>query len=132
MNQRWTDLTEISYDEMVDLAKMNAEERGEIRQFLGYKKIVNTCSRLRGMSTSGCGWTLARQAKQRRTIRGVYKRGYATWTSMLLRGVRDPFCPTDRDDMEYPKSDGWPEWFSHGWTLQEMIAPNNVQCFDTN
>ena len=72
MDQRWTDLTEISYDKMVDLAKMNAEGRDEIRQCLGYKKIVNTCSRLREMSMSGCGWTLAanQQVKQRITIRG--------------------------------------------------------------
>ena len=30
----------------------------------------------------------------------------------------------------YPNSNGWPEWFSRGWTLQEMIAPRNVRFFN--
>ncbi|KIM68132.1 hypothetical protein SCLCIDRAFT_1006621 [Scleroderma citrinum Foug A] len=31
---------------------------------------------------------------------------------------------------KYPKSNGWPEWFSRGWTLPEMITPRDVQFFD--
>ena len=55
--------TEVIYDEMVVLAKMNAEERDETRQRLGYKILV---SRLRGMGVGG--HLLHRQARQRRTI----------------------------------------------------------------
>ena len=38
--------------------------------------------------------------------------------------------PTRSDNKTYPNSNGWPEWFSRGWTLQEMIAPGNVQFFN--
>ncbi|KIM52946.1 hypothetical protein SCLCIDRAFT_32280 [Scleroderma citrinum Foug A] len=32
----------------------------------------------------------------------------------------------------YPDFRGWPEWFLHGWTLQELIAPSNVEFFNKN
>ena len=38
--------------------------------------------------------------------------------------------PTVRDEGRYPNSNGWPEWFSRSWTLQEMIAPSTVQFFN--
>ena len=43
LSHRWIDPTEVDYEEIVDLAKMNMEERDEIRQRQGYKKILNTC-----------------------------------------------------------------------------------------
>ena len=39
LSRRWIDP---HYEEMVDLAKVNAEDRSEIRQRLGYKKILDT------------------------------------------------------------------------------------------
>ena len=47
-----------------------------------------------------------------------------------LHGLDDSFIPTEKDDEKYRKSNGWPEWFSRGWTLQEMIAPRNLQFFN--
>ena len=38
----WIDPTEVDYEEMVDLAKMDSQERNVIRGRLGYK-IVDTC-----------------------------------------------------------------------------------------
>ena len=38
--------------------------------------------------------------------------------------------PRLNDKIWYRNSKGWPEWFSRGWTLQEMIAPRNVQFFN--
>ena len=40
------------------------------------------------------------------------------------------FFPHRSSKNRYPNSKGWPEWFSRGWTLQEMIAPRNVQFFN--
>ena len=40
--------------------------------------------------------------------------------------------PTEKDDGKYHKSNGWPEWFSRGWTLQEVIAPRDLQFFNKN
>ena len=44
----------------------------------------------------------------------------------------DGFFPTQQDATRYPRSNGWPEWFLCGWTLQEMIALSDVQFFNKN
>ncbi|KAL4070108.1 hypothetical protein V8B97DRAFT_1917823 [Scleroderma yunnanense] len=49
---------------------------------------------------------------------------------VYLHDVPGASFPTESDNEKYHKSNGWPEWFSHGWTLQEMIAPGNVQFFN--
>ena len=43
LSHRWVDSTEVDYEEMVDLAKMDRQEQDEIRSRQGYKKIVETC-----------------------------------------------------------------------------------------
>ncbi|KIM57281.1 hypothetical protein SCLCIDRAFT_1143588, partial [Scleroderma citrinum Foug A] len=48
---------------------------------------------------------------------------------VYLHDVHYPFFPTTLHNM-YHKSNGWPEWFSCGWTLQEMIVPRDVQFFN--
>ena len=47
-----------------------------------------------------------------------------------LHDVSGPSFPTVEDEESYLCSYGWPEWFSRGWTLQELIAPSNVQFFN--
>ena len=49
-----------------------------------------------------------------------------------LHDVDGSSFPTEKDDGKYHKSNGWPEWFSRGWTLQEMVAPRNLQFFNKN
>ena len=43
LSHRWIDPTEVDYEEMVDLAKMDRQEQDEVRGRLGYKKLVDTC-----------------------------------------------------------------------------------------
>ncbi|KAG6329113.1 hypothetical protein ID866_9976 [Astraeus odoratus] len=33
---------------------------------------------------------------------------------------------------EFRGSSGWPEWFTRGWTLQELIAPKEMHFFNKN
>ncbi|KAL4070100.1 hypothetical protein V8B97DRAFT_2047969 [Scleroderma yunnanense] len=47
-----------------------------------------------------------------------------------LHNIPGASFPTESDKEKYHESNGWPEWFSHGWTLQEMIALENVQFFN--
>ena len=138
MSHRWINPTEVNYEEMVDLAKMNAEERDEIRQRQGYKKILATCQQARSdkyewVWVDTCCIDKRSSAELSEAINSMY-RWYANSRVCYayLHDVHGDFFPADTDGMEYPKSDGWPEWFSHGWTLQEMIAPNNVQFFNMN
>ena len=138
LSHRWINSTEVDYEEIVDLAKMNVEDRNEIRRRLGYKKILDTCAQAR---RDGYEWVWVdtccidkrSSAELSEAINSMY-RWYANSRVCYayLHDAHDPSFLTKKDKKKYPKSAGWPEWFSRGWTLQEMIAPGNVQFFNTN
>ena len=121
LSHRWIDPTEVNYEEMVDLAKMDKQEQDEIRNRQGYKKIVNACKQAQ---KDRCEWVwidtccIKKQssAKLSEAINLMYwwyanaKICYA-----YLHDVDGSF-PTYGRKM-YHKSLGWPEWFSRGWTL---------------
>ena len=136
LSHRWIDPTEVDYEEMIDLAKMDREERDEICGRLGYKKIVNTCQQAK---QDGYEWVWIdtccidkrSSAELSEAINSMY-RWYenAKTCYAYLHDVDGPSLPTEEDKEKYHKSNGWPEWFSRGWTLQEMIAPRNLQFFN--
>ena len=138
LSHRWIGDTEVDYDEMVDLAKMQKGERDEIRERAGYKKILDTCLQAK---KDGYDWAWVdtccidkrSSADLSEAINSMY-RWYANAKACYayLHDVDGSSFPTEKDDEKYPKSNGWPEWFSRGWTLQEMIAPSNVQFFNEN
>ncbi|KAI5995226.1 hypothetical protein EDC04DRAFT_1211939 [Pisolithus marmoratus] len=47
-----------------------------------------------------------------------------------LHDVEESAFPTKPDDSKFDRSNGWPEWFMRGWTLQELIAPKQVEFFN--
>ena len=136
LSHRWIDSTEVDCEEMIDLAKMDREEQDEVRGRLGYKKIVDTCKQAK---QDGYEWVWVdtccidkrSSAELSEAINSMY-RWYANAKACYayLHDVDGPSFPTKPDDEKYPKSKGRPEWFSRGWTLQEMIAPNDVQFFN--
>ena len=138
LSHRWIGDTEVNYDEMADLAKMEKGERNQIRERIGYKKILHTC---RQAKKDGYEWVWVdtccidkrSSAELSEAINSMY-RWYANAKACYayLHDVDDSSFPTKKDDDKYPKSNGWPEWFSRGWTLQEMIAPSDVQFFNEN
>jgi len=136
LSHRWI-AQEVDYNEMVKLAKM-VEERDEIRQRDGYRKILQSCEQAQ---KDGYGWLWVdtccidkrSSAELSEAINSMY-RWYenAKVCYAYLHDVPDPWFPTVSDDEKYPDFGGWPEWFSRGWTLQELIAPSNVQFFNKN
>ena len=138
LSHRWIDPTEVDYEEMVDLAKMDKQEQDEIRGRLGYKKIADTCRRAK---EDGYKWVWVdtccidkrSSAELSEAINSMY-RWYANAKICYayLHDVVGSCFPTFPDSGKYRKSNGWPEWFSRGWTLQEMIAPRNLQFFNKN
>jgi len=137
LSHRWVE-QEVDYDEMVGLAKMATEERDEIRRRDGYQKILQSCEQAQ---KDGYEWLWAdtccidkrSSAELSEAINSMY-RWYenAKVCYAYLHDVTDLRFPTWRDQMRYPDCNGWPEWFSRGWTLQELIAPSDVQFFDNN
>ena len=82
---------------------------------------------------SGCGWTLAASTSEAAQsyprplipcIGGTQTRKYAMCTS-----TTSPVHPFPLREIDF---NGWPEWFSRRWTLQELIAPTNVQFLNKN
>ena len=131
LSHRWI-AQEVDYIEMVDLAKMN-EERDEIRQRDGYRKILQSCEQAQKdgyewLWVDTCCIDKRSSSELSEAINSMYwwyenaKVCYA-----YLHDVPDPWFPAVGDDERYPDFGGWPEWFSRGWTLQELIAPSNVQ-----
>ena len=137
LSHRWVDPMEVDYEEMTQLTMMAFEEQTEIRDRSGYKKIVDTCKQAK---KDGYKWVWIdtccidkrSSAELSEAINSMY-RWYenAKICYAYLHDVLGSF-PRKTNDARYSKSNGWPEWFSRGWTLQEMIAPNDVQFFDKN
>ena len=136
LSHRWIDPTEVDYEEMVDLAKMDRQEQNEIRSRLGYKKIVNTCKQAKRdgyewLWIDTCCIDKRSSAELSEAINSMY-RWYANAKICYayLHDVDGSSFPTEPDSEKHHKSDGWPEWFSRGWTLQEMVAPRDLQFFN--
>ncbi|KAL4070148.1 heterokaryon incompatibility protein-domain-containing protein [Scleroderma yunnanense] len=135
LSHRWID-QEVNHREMVDLAKMVRGERDEIRQRAGYQKIVGSCEQAKKdghewLWVDTCCIDKRSSAESSEAINSMY-RWYANSRVCYayLHDVLGTSFPTGRDNEMYLNSNGWPEWFSRGWTLQEMIAPSNVQFFN--
>ncbi|KIM67997.1 hypothetical protein SCLCIDRAFT_996781 [Scleroderma citrinum Foug A] len=135
LSHRWID-QEVDYNEVVELVKMDEEVRSEIRQRVGYQKIFQSCEQAK---KDGYKWLWAdtccidkrSSAELSEAINSMYR-----WYEnsricyAYLHDVPGSSFPTAVDHTRYHKSEGWPEWFSRGWTLQEMIAPRDVQFFN--
>ncbi|KAL4081415.1 heterokaryon incompatibility protein-domain-containing protein [Scleroderma yunnanense] len=135
LSHRWFE-QEVDCDEMIGLAKMGAKERDEIRRRLGYKKILDSCERakkdgLEWLWVDACCIDKRSSAELSEAINSMFR-----WYEnsrvcyAYLHDVIDSSLPMEDDKRTYPYSNGWPEWFSRGWTLQEMIAPRNVEFFN--
>ena len=136
LSHRWIDSTEVDYEEMVDLAKVDRQEQDEIRGHQGYTKIVNTCKQAKQdgyewLWIDTCCIDKRSSAELSEAINSMY-RWYANAKICYayLHDVGGSSFPTKKDQKQYSRSNGWPEWFSRGWTLQEMIAPQNLQFFN--
>ncbi|KAI6151513.1 heterokaryon incompatibility protein-domain-containing protein [Pisolithus tinctorius] len=134
LSHRWG--KEVNYDEMVKLNTMTKEERDKIREHQGYRKILKSCELaakdgFRWLWVDTCCIDRRSSSELSEAIRSMYrwyensKKCYA-----YLHDVERRTFPTKQDNRRYNNSTGWPEWFSRGWTLQELIAPTDVQFFN--
>ena len=135
LSHRWIEDTEVDYEEMIGLANMDIEVRDEIRQRPGYRKIWDTCQQA---MRDGYEWVWVdtccidkrSSAELSEAINSMYRwYEHSGVCYAYLHDVPDPSFPQN-DKSRYPNSNGWPEWFSRGWTLQEMVAPRTVQFFN--
>ncbi|KAI5998206.1 heterokaryon incompatibility protein-domain-containing protein, partial [Pisolithus albus] len=130
LSHRWG--TEVSYEEMV---KMEEQEREKLKQHGGYQKIIKTCEQAmkdgyKWLWVDTCCIDKRSSSELSEAINSMY-RWYqnARVCYAYLSDVESVF-PSEQDNGKYGHSNGWPEWFIRGWTLQELIAPKQVEFFN--
>ncbi|KIM56528.1 hypothetical protein SCLCIDRAFT_132563, partial [Scleroderma citrinum Foug A] len=137
LSHRWVEQEEVDYKEIVELAKVD-EERSEIRQREGYRKILQSCEQTKKdgykwLWVDTCCIDKQSSAELSEAINSMYRwyenSGICYAYLHDVHDVHGSSFPTARNNKKYPHSKGWPGWFSRGWTLQEMIAPRDLQFF---
>lgn len=130
LSHRWGD--EVSYEEVIQLTKM--DNRDEIRRRSGYLKIMKSCEQAK---SDGLNWLWAdtccidkRSSSELSEAINSMFRWYENSKRCYAYLHDTSVFPTTRDCVSFRGSNGWPEWFSRGWTLQELIAPKDIQFFN--
>ncbi|KAI6022051.1 heterokaryon incompatibility protein-domain-containing protein, partial [Pisolithus marmoratus] len=136
LSHRWG--AEVDYGEMTGLPAMEARKREVIKRRDGYQKIIRSCKQA---EKDGYSWLWIdtccinkdSSAELSEAINSMY-RWYrnAQRCYVYLSDVDASAFPTEQDFSKFGKSNGWPVWFSRGWTLQELIAPKEVEFFNKN
>jgi len=124
---------EVNYEEMVELANMDTKRQDEIRNRDGYQKILRSCKQaekdgFKWLWVDTCCIDKRSSAELSEAINSMY-RWYekSARCYVYLHDVLDLSFPTKPRDSH---SNRCPEWFSRGWTLQELIAPDDVRFFN--
>ena len=137
LSHRWT-MQEVDYAEIIELAKMAVEERNKIRRRDGYRKILQSCEQAQKdgyqwLWVDTCCIDKQSSAELSEAINSMYWwYENAEVCYAYLHDLHDPQFPPASDNERHHDFNGWPEWFSRGWTLQELIAPSNIQFFNKN
>ncbi|KAI5985040.1 heterokaryon incompatibility protein-domain-containing protein [Pisolithus albus] len=134
LSHRWG--VEVVYEEMTGLMKMEERKRDEVRQRAGYQKIIKSCEQAKKdgyvwLWVDTCCIDKRSSAELSEAINSMY-RWYqkAQICYAYLNDIGESTFPTERNVKKFDKSNGWPEWFVRGWTLQELIAPQEVKFFN--
>ncbi|KAL4077406.1 heterokaryon incompatibility protein-domain-containing protein [Scleroderma citrinum] len=134
LSHRWKE--EVDYTEMAELMRFKPEDRVKIKGRAGYQKILNSCKQAKAekiewLWADTCCIDKRSSSELSEAINSMYRwyeNSKICYT--YLHDVDVEFFPTGPNGKKFPKSDGWPEWFSRGWTLQELIAPRNLKFFN--
>ncbi|KAI5985761.1 heterokaryon incompatibility protein-domain-containing protein, partial [Pisolithus albus] len=122
LSHRWGN--EVTYDEMIGLTAMKPRKRGDVRERDGYQKIIKCCEQAkkdgyRWLWIDTCCIDKRSSSELSEAINSMYR-----WYR------NSEMCYVYLHDVDERESNGWPEWFSRGWTLQELIAPKKAKFFN--
>ncbi|KAI6149480.1 heterokaryon incompatibility protein-domain-containing protein [Pisolithus tinctorius] len=136
LSHRWG--SEVSYEELIGLMAMGEQDRAEVRSRDGYQKIIRSCERAMQdgytwLWIDTCCIDKRSSAELSEAINSMY-RWYQNSQKCYayLNDVEESTFPPERNDSKFGRSNGWPEWFERGWTLQELIAPKRIEFFNKN
>lgn len=133
---------EVQFTDVEELQNMDTEELQntdrdmlKLRKRKGYQKILGSCKQahsnnLRWVWVDTCCIDKCSSSELSEAINSMYhwyaksERCYA-----YLHDVRTLEFPKKQKE-SWMAFDGWPMWFSRGWTLQELVAPDDVHFFN--
>ncbi|KAI6038682.1 hypothetical protein EDC04DRAFT_2896023 [Pisolithus marmoratus] len=134
LSHRWG--VEVTYEEMIGLMTLEDRKKDEVWSRYGYQKIIKSCKQAKEdgykwLWIDTCCIDKRSSAELSEAINAMY-RWYqnAQVCYAYLNDVDELVLPTERDHSKFAKSNGWPEWYMRGWTLQELIAPKRVEFFN--
>ncbi|KAI5997737.1 heterokaryon incompatibility protein-domain-containing protein [Pisolithus marmoratus] len=127
---------EVNFDQMTQLMRMAEPDLNKLRQHAGYKKIVKSCEQAEKdgytwMWIDTCCIDKRNTSELSEAINSMY-RWYqnAQECYAYFNDLEESIFPTQNDFSKFGNANGLPEWFSRGWTLQELIAPKQVEFFN--
>ncbi|KAI5984779.1 heterokaryon incompatibility protein-domain-containing protein, partial [Pisolithus marmoratus] len=133
LSHRWG--LEVTYEEMIGLMTLEDRKRNEVWNRYGYQKIIKSCEQAKKdgykwLWIDTCCIDKRSSAELSEAINAMY-RWYqnAQVCYAYLNDVDESVFPTEQDK-KWVKSNYRPEWFMRGWTLQELIAPKQVEFFN--
>ncbi|KAI6017326.1 hypothetical protein BKA83DRAFT_606598 [Pisolithus microcarpus] len=131
LSHRWIVGQEVDYEQMMDLAKL--DNAYEIVNWHGYQKVLQACKVAEGLFeylwADTCCIDKRSSSELTEAINSMF-RWYKNSTRCYTYLHDTSEFPTEPDFTTFGNSNGWPEWFSRGWTLQELIAPGDLQFFN--
>ncbi|KAI6011629.1 heterokaryon incompatibility protein-domain-containing protein, partial [Pisolithus marmoratus] len=132
LSHRWGS-GEVSYTEITTLKR---EVRDEIRGRAGYQKIVMSCQQakndgLEWLWVDTCCIDKRDSSELSEAINSMFRWYENSKKCYSYLHDADVF-PTSPDMERFAGSEGWPEWFSRGWTLPELVAPRELQFFNAD
>ncbi|KAI6137299.1 heterokaryon incompatibility protein-domain-containing protein, partial [Pisolithus sp. B1] len=130
LSHRWG--VEVTYEEMTGLMKMDKWKKDEVRNRRGYQKIIKSCEQAmkdghRWLWIDTCCIDKRSSAELSEAINSMY-RWYqdAQVCYAYLNDLDESTFPTERNLKRLTS----PGWFMRGWTLQELIAPKQIEFFN--
>ena len=127
---------EVQFKEMYKLARMEQVTRDQIMKRSGYQKILKSCQQasrddLWWLWADTCCIDKRSSSELSEAINSMY-RWYENSEQCYayLHDIDQSSLPADRDDDIFGVYNGWPKWFSRGWTLQELVAPTVIHFFN--
>ncbi|KAL4070166.1 heterokaryon incompatibility protein-domain-containing protein [Scleroderma yunnanense] len=125
---------EVHFKDMEGFARMDQALREKLQLRSGYHKILKSCEQarkdqLQWVWVDTCCINKESSAELSEAINSMfrwYENSYRCYA--YLHDVDDTVFPTERGEESRISS----KWFTRGWTLQELIAPRDVQFFNKN
>ncbi|KAI6102864.1 hypothetical protein F5141DRAFT_1240541 [Pisolithus sp. B1] len=113
LSHRWGVDSEVTHKEMTGLMKMEEREKERDQEAHRLPEDYREFSELSEAINSMYRW---------------YQNAQVCYA--YLNDVDETVFPTKQDNSKFDQSNGWPEWFMRGWTLQELIAPKQIEFFN--